>query len=109
MTEKKAAFGNNFSPEQRAAALKRAAEMRAARAEYLARVKSGEMTIATALAEGKDNPVVGRIKAKRLLMALPGIGSAKTQSAMTAIGIAESRRVAGIGQRQAEKLIELFG
>ena len=84
MTEKKAAFGNNFSPEQRAAALKRAAEMRAARAEYLARVKSGEVTIATALAEGKDNPVVGRIKAKRLLMALPGIGSAKTQSAMTA-------------------------
>lgn len=109
MTEKKAAFGNNFSPEQRAAALKRAAEMRAARAEYLARVKSGEVTIATALAEGKDNPVVGRIKVKRLLMALPGIGSAKTQSAMTAIGIAESRRVAGIGQRQAEKLIELFG
>ena len=61
MTEKKAAFGNNFTPEQRAA------EMRAARAEYLGRVKSGE------------------------------------------VGIAESRRVAGIGQRQAEKLIELFG
>ena len=101
MTEKKAAFGNNFTPEQRAAALKRAAELRAARAEYLGRVKS--------LAEGKENPVVGRIKAKRLLMALPGVGAAKAQSAMTAIGIAESRRVAGIGQRQAEKLIELFG
>ena len=41
MTEKKAAFGNNFTPEQRAAALKRAAEMRGARAEYLDRVKSG--------------------------------------------------------------------
>ena len=41
MTEKKAAFGNNFSPEQRAAALKRAAEMRAARAEYLARGPDG--------------------------------------------------------------------
>ena len=67
------------------------------------------MGIAAALAEGKENPVVGRIKAKRLLMALPGVGAAKAQSAMTAIGIAESRRVAGIGQRQAEKLIELFG
>lgn len=67
MTEKKAAFGNNFTPEQRAAALKRAAELRAARAEYLGRVKSGK------------------------------------------VGIAESRRVAGIGQRQAEKLVELFG
>ena len=85
MTEKKAAFGNNFTPEQRAAALKRAAELRAARAEYLGRVKSGEVGIAAALAEGK------------------------AQSAMTAIGIAESRRVAGIGQRQAEKLVELFG
>lgn len=102
MTEKKAAFGNNFTPEQRAAALKRAAEMRAARAEYLDRVKSGEVAIATALADGKENPVVGRIKAKRLLMALPGVGAAKAQSAMTAIGIAESRRVAGIGQGNEE-------
>ena len=109
MTEKKAAFGNNFTPEQRAAALKRAAEMRAARAEYLGRVKSGEVSITDALEAGKGDPVVGRIKAKRLLMALPGIGASKAQSAMTAIGIAESRRVAGIGQRQAEKLVELFG
>lgn len=109
MTEKKAPFGNSFTPEQRAAALKRAAELRAARAEYLARVKSGEVSITDALEAGKGDPVVGRIKAKRLLMALPGVGAAKAQSAMTAIGIAESRRVAGIGQRQAEKLVELFG
>lgn len=75
----------------------------------LGRVKSGEVSIADALEAGKGDPVVGRIKAKRLLMALPGIGAAKAQSAMTAIGISETRRVAGIGQRQAEKLIELFG
>ena len=87
MTEKNAAFGNNFTPEQRSAALKRATEMRAARAEYLGRVKSGEVSIADALEAGKGDPVVGRIKAKRLLMALPGIGAAKAQSAMTAIGI----------------------
>lgn len=95
MTEKNAAFGNNFTPEQRSAALKRATEMRAARAEYLGRVKSGEVSIADALEAGKGDPVVGRIKAKRLLMALPGIGAAKAQSAMTAIGISETRRVAG--------------
>lgn len=109
MTEKKAAFGNNFTPEQRAVALKRATEMRAARAEYLGRVKSGDVSITDALKAGKGDPIVGRIRAKRLLMALPGVGAAKVQNAMTAIGIAESRRVAGIGQRQAEKLIELFG
>ena len=109
MTEKKAAFGNNSTPEQRAAALKRAAEMRAARAEYLDRVKSGDVSITDALKAGTGDPIVGRIRAKRLLMALPGVGAAKAQNAMTAIGISETRRVAGIGQRQAEKLIELFG
>ena len=60
MTEKKAAFGNNFTPEQRAAALKRnQAEMRGARAEYLDRVKSGEVAIATALADGAKPPSSG--------------------------------------------------
>ena len=62
MTEKNAAFGNNFTPEQRSAALKRATEMRAARAEYLGRVKSGEVSIADALEAGKGDPVVGRIR-----------------------------------------------
>ena len=38
MTEKNAAFGNNFTPEQRSAALQRATEMRAERAEYFVRV-----------------------------------------------------------------------
>ena len=56
MTEKNAAFGNNFTPEQRSAALKRATEMRAARAEYLGRVKSGEVSIADALASGASRP-----------------------------------------------------
>ena len=85
MTEKNASFGNNFTPEQRAAALKRATEMRAARAEYLGRVKSGEVSIADALEAGKGDPVVGRIKAKRLLMALPGIGAAKTRRGNTSL------------------------
>ena len=104
MTEKNAAFGNNFTPEQRSAALKRATEMRAARAEYLGRVKSGEVSIADALEAGKGDPVV--------VVARPvpnGWIDGNAQSAMTAIGISETRRVAGIGQRQAEKLIELFG
>lgn len=57
MTEKKAPFGNNFTPEQRSAALKRAADMRAARAEYLGRVKSGEVSITDALEAGKGDPV----------------------------------------------------
>lgn len=71
MTEKNAAFGNNFTPEQRSAALKRATEMRAARAEYLGRVKSGEVSIADALEAGKGDPVRRAHQGpSRLLMAL---------------------------------------
>lgn len=104
MTEKNAAFGNNFTPEQRSAALKRATEMRAARAEYLGRVKSGEVSIADALEAGKGDPVVGRIKAKRLLMALPGIGAASRRALHSAYqrtwkAIREALEPSPIGRR----------
>ena len=98
MTEKNAAFGNNFTPEQRSAALKRATEMRAARAEYLGRVKSGEVSIADALEAGKGDPVVGRIKAKRLLMALPGMRNSNLLP-VTANGEVRLRSVVSLGKR----------
>ena len=97
-----------LTDKQRKEALEKAAKVRKERAELREGIKAGKITVAEVLARS-DDPVVGRIKAKRLLMALPGVGAAKAQSAMTAIGISETRRVAGIGQRQAEKLIELFG
>lgn len=110
MTKKKAAFGNNFTPEQRAARAeaRRRAARRARRVPWPRQAGRGGHR-GPPWPRARKTPSSGRIKAKRLLMALPGVGAAKAQSAMTAIGIAESRRVAGIGQRQAEKLVELFG
>ena len=100
----RAAGDDDFGVRQRQNTLGRIDE-----AKQIAVLRPGGEGLQVLSADGKENPVVGRITAKRLLMALPGIGAAKAQSAMTAIGISETRRVAGIGQRQAEKLIELFG
>ena len=61
-----------MTPEQRAAALAKAAEARAARAEIKARLKNNSMTLAEALAS--DDPNVGKLKVVSLLESLPGCG-----------------------------------
>lgn len=43
-----------------------------------------------------------------LIQAMPGYGKAKAAKVMKECGIAESRRVGGLGERQKEKLLELF-
>ena len=40
-------------------------------------------------------------------MCIPGIGKAKTDDIMRKLGIAENRRVQGLGSRQREGIVEL--
>ena len=58
-----------LTPEQRSAALAKAAEARAARAEIKARLKMGSMSLSEALAS--DDPNVGKLKVVSLLESLP--------------------------------------
>ena len=62
-------------PGQRTAALAKAAEARAARAEIKARLKMGSMTLAQALASDDNN--VGKLKVVSMLESLPGVGKVK--------------------------------
>lgn len=98
-----------LTPEQRAAALEKAARMRRARAHVKAELKSGSLKLSEALEQAKDNDIVGKLKVKALLTSLPGIGVAKADAIMQEIGISATRRVAGLGAIQREKLIALFG
>lgn len=41
------------------------------------------------------------------LMCIPGIGKAKADDIMRKLGIAENRRVQGLGSRQLEGIVEL--
>ncbi|MGB0112612.1 MAG: integration host factor, actinobacterial type [Ilumatobacteraceae bacterium] len=96
-----------LTPEQRTAALAKAAEARAARAEIKARLKMGSMSLVDALAS--DDVNVGKLKVVSLLESLPGVGKVKARRIMEDIEIADNRRVQGLGAQQKAKLLELLG
>lgn len=96
-----------LSPEQRAAALAKAAEARTARAEVKNRLKLGSVTLAEALASTDDT--IGKLKVVSMLESLPGVGKVKARKLMEEIGIADNRRVQGLGQQQKAALLEHLG
>ena len=98
-----------LSPEQRQAALEKAAIARRARAELKERLKMGSITLAELLQEAERDETVGKTKVLAALEALPGVGKVKARRAMEDIGIAETRRVQGLGAQQRAKLLDEFG
>ncbi len=93
-----------LTPEQRSAALAKAAEARAARAVIKTQLKNGTMTLDEALAS--DDPNVGKLKVVSLLESLPGVGKVKARQVMEDTGVADNRRVQGLGTQQSKALLE---
>ena len=96
-----------LTPEQRANALAKAAEARTARAELKNQLKMGSLSLADALASTSDT--VGKLKVVSLLESLPGVGKVKARNIMDDIGIADNRRVQGLGGQQKQALLEQLG
>nr|WP_222437430.1 integration host factor, actinobacterial type [Quadrisphaera sp. RL12-1S] len=99
----------NLTPEQRAAALEKAAAARRERAEVKNRLKHSQGDLGDVIREGQENDVVGKMKVSALLEALPGVGKVRAQKVMEEIGISETRRVRGLGANQISALIDRFG
>jgi hypothetical protein len=98
-----------LSPEQRAAALQKAAEARTARAELKEKLKMGSVTLSEALGKSESDDVIGKLKVVSLLESLPGVGKVKARRIMEDIGISETRRVRGLGPQQRQALLEQLG
>jgi hypothetical protein len=97
-----------LTPEQRAAALAKAAVARRERAAAKNRLKYSQGSLAEVITEGKDNEVIGKMKVSALLESLPGVGRVRARQIMDEVGISESRRVRGLGANQAAALIARF-
>ena len=52
---------------------------------------------------------VGKLKVVSLLESLPGVGKVKARKIMEEIGIADNRRVQGLGAQQQQALLEQLG
>ena len=101
----------NLTPEQRAAALEKAAIARRERAAVKNRLKHSGASLIEVLKEGSrdgGNDIVGKMKVSAVLEALPGVGKVRAKQIMEEIGISESRRVRGLGSNQIAALIERF-
>lgn len=98
-----------LTPEQRTAALEKAAIARRARAEVKNRLKYSSGALSDVVKQGQTDDIIGKLKVVSLLESLPGVGKVKARAIMAEIGIAESRRVRGLGPHQAAALIERFG
>jgi hypothetical protein len=97
-----------LTPEQRAAALAKAAVARRERAAAKNRLKYSQGSLADVIQEGKDNEIIGKMKVSALLESLPGVGRVRARQIMDEVGISESRRVRGLGANQAAALIARF-
>lgn len=98
-----------LTPEQRAAALEKAAAARRTRAEVKNRLKYSQGSIAEVLELSRTDEAIGKLKVSALLESLPGVGRVKARAIMAEIGISETRRLRGLGPHQAAALVERFG
>jgi len=94
----------SLSPEQRAEALAKAGIARKERADVKNRLKRGTATIAEVIKEGASDDVIGKIKVSALIESMPGVGKVRAKQIMERLGIAEGRRVRGLGANQRAAL-----
>ena len=98
----------SLTPEQRAAALEKAAAARRARAALKVRLKTSGTSLSDVLADGDKDDVIGKMKVVAVLEAMPGVGKVRAQRIMERLEISPSRRVRGLGAKQRQALVKEF-
>ena len=73
------------------------------------RLKHGSTSLSQVLKDGQSDDIVGKMKVSALLESVPGIGKVRARQIMERLGIAESRRVRGLGANQRAALEQEFG
>ena len=82
-----------LSPDERSAALAKAAAARRQRAELKEKLKMGSTTLKELLEQAERDEVIGKMKVVTVLESLPGVGKVRARRMMEQIGI--SRGPAG--------------
>ena len=96
----------SLSPEQRQAALQKAAVARRVRAELKEKLKMGSVTLSELFAQAERDEIVAKMKVLSVLESLPGVGKVRARRLMEETGIPDTRRVQGLGANQREALLQ---
>ena len=98
-----------LTPEQRQAALEKAAVARRQRAEVKEKLKAGSLTLVELFEQGDGDETLAKLKVVSVLESLPGVGKVRARRLMQELDISESRRLRGLGRNQREALLKRFG
>src|SRR4051794_34290874 len=99
----------SLSPDQRQAALEKAAAARRQRAELKEKLKMGSTTLKELLEQPERDDMVAKRKFLRVLEYLPGLGKVNARRLREGPGTPDTRRIQGLGDKQRSKLFELLG
>lgn len=97
-----------LTPEERARALAKAKESRLIRASVKARVKTGELSITDVLTMAKSDEAVAKMRVLDLVESIAGVGKIRARSILERLEISLTRRLQGLGSRQAKVLSQEF-
>jgi hypothetical protein len=97
-----------LTAEQRRKALEKAAEARRVRAEAKELLKTGSMRLSDLFEKAERDDLIAGLKVESLIAAMPGTGKIKAKRLMESLGIAENRRIRGLGDKQKEALLAEF-
>jgi hypothetical protein len=99
----------SLTPEQRQAALEKAAVARRQRAEVKEKLKANSLSLRELFEQGDRDETLAKLKVVSVLESLPGVGKVRARRLMQELDISESRRLRGLGRNQREALLERFG
>jgi hypothetical protein len=97
-----------LTPEQRAAALEKAAAARRSRAELREQLKQSKITLVEVFKAGERDEAIGKMRVSAVLESMPGVGKIRAERIMERLSISTSRRVRGLGAHQRAALEQEF-
>lgn len=104
-----------LTDEQRKAALEKASETREERAKLKEAIKEGRYTLSDFIAEDgsiraewAESNVYKRMRVYDFIRCHRTYGDKKAEALMKELGIAKTRRMGGLGHRQAKRLLAVF-
>ena len=98
----------SLSPEERLAALEKAAAARRQRAEVKEKLKTGALSLGELFQQADGDQTLAQLKVVSMLESMPQTGKVKARRIMAELDISESRRVRGLGDNQRRRLLERF-
>ncbi len=97
-----------LDPEQRRAALEKAAQARRIRAELKQMLKAGEVTLRQVIDRAETAEPLAKMKVADVIEAMPSYGKVKARKLMEKLDIAPTRRIRGLGPKQRAALLATF-